>query len=63
MDGASAPEEEKLRKFGFLDVNTALANTVQAIQNAQGPITSTSKRDTTREEITAIFKETLSVEQ
>jgi hypothetical protein len=63
MDGASAPEEEKLWKFGFLDVNTTLANTVQAIQNAQGPIASTSKRDTTQEDIAAIVKEMLSEEQ
>jgi hypothetical protein len=63
MDGANTLEEETLWKFGFLDVNTALANTVQAIQNAQGLIASTSKRDTTREEITAIIKETLSEEQ
>jgi hypothetical protein len=31
MDGTNVLEEDMLRKFGFLDVNTALANTVQAI--------------------------------
>ena len=31
MDGANTPSKDTLRKFGFLDVNTTLANTVQAI--------------------------------
>jgi hypothetical protein len=62
MDGANAPEEDTLQKFGFLDVNTTLANTVQAIQNAQGPIASTNKKDTSRKVITAIVKETLNEE-
>jgi hypothetical protein len=51
MDSANVPSKDTLRKFGFLDVNTALANTVQAIQNAQGPIASSSgKKDVTRKE-------------
>jgi hypothetical protein len=63
MDGANVPSEDTLRKFGFLDVNTALANTVQAIQNAQGPIASSSgKKDVTREELTAFVKEKISEE-
>jgi hypothetical protein len=28
MDGANAPSKETLQKFGFLDINMALANTV-----------------------------------
>jgi hypothetical protein len=63
MDGANAPKEDLLRKFRFLDVNTTLANTVQDIQNAQGPIASTSKKDTSYEAITAIVKEKLNEEQ
>ena len=57
MDGANAPSEETLKKFGFLDVNTALANTIQAIQNTQSPIASSSsgKNAVTREEITALI--------
>jgi hypothetical protein len=64
MDRANVPSEETLWKFGFLDVNTALANTVQAIQNAQGPIASNnSKKDVSREELTAIVKEEIKEEQ
>ena len=60
MDGTNVPNEETLCKFGFLDVNTTLANTVQAIQNAQGPIAgSSNKKDVTCEELTTIVKETI----
>jgi hypothetical protein len=63
MDGANAPSEDTLEKFGFLDVNTALANTIQAIQNVQGPIASSNgKKDVTCEELTAFVKEKISEE-
>jgi hypothetical protein len=63
MDGANVPSKDTLRKFGFLDVNTALANTVQAIQNAQGPLASSSgKKDVTCEELTAFVKEMINEE-
>jgi deoxyribodipyrimidine photolyase len=35
MDGTNVLDEATMRKLDFLDVNTALANTVQAIQNKQ----------------------------
>ena len=38
LDGTNAPTNEELVRLGFQDVNTALANTVKAIENA------TSKR-------------------
>ena len=34
LDGTDAPTNEKLIRLGFQDVNTALANTVEAIENA-----------------------------
>ena len=60
MDGANTPIEEILRKFGFLNINTALANTVQ---NTQGPIvSSSSKKDVSCKELTAIIKEKINEE-
>ena len=37
LDGSSKPNEETLKKYGFLDVNTAPAGTVEALKNAAGP--------------------------
>jgi hypothetical protein len=37
LDGSSKPDEETLRRLGFLDVNTAIANTLEAISNAPPP--------------------------
>ena len=34
LDGTTAPTNEELIRLGFQDVNTALANTVEAIENA-----------------------------
>ena len=34
LDGTNAPTNEELVRLGFQDVNTALANTVEAIENA-----------------------------
>ena len=34
LDGTNAPSNEELIRLGFQDVNTALANTVEAIENA-----------------------------
>ena len=34
LDGTNAPTNEELIRLGFQDVNTALANTVEAIENA-----------------------------
>ena len=34
MDGINAPSNEELVRLGFQDVNTALANTIEAIENA-----------------------------
>ena len=34
LDGIDAPTAEELVRLGFTDVNTALANTIQALENA-----------------------------
>ena len=34
LDGTNAPSNEELVRLGFQDVNTALANTVESIENA-----------------------------
>ena len=34
LDGINAPSPEELTKLGFSDVNTALASTVEALENA-----------------------------
>ena len=34
LDGTNAPTNEELVRLGFRDVNTALANTIEAIENA-----------------------------
>ena len=34
MDGIDAPSAIELARLGFVDVNTALANTIQALENA-----------------------------
>ena len=58
------PSKETLRKFGFFNINLALANTVQANLNEEGPIMSNiSKKDVSREELTAIIKEKINKEQ
>ncbi|HYP43196.1 MAG TPA: hypothetical protein VEQ18_04175 [Candidatus Nitrosocosmicus sp.] len=43
LDGINAPTQEELASLGFLDVNTALANTVEAMEN--GPHKGFSKQD------------------
>ena len=37
LDGINAPSKEKLVRLGFSDVNTALANTIQALENRHAP--------------------------
>ena len=34
LDGINAPSQTELTKLGFLDINTALASTVEALENA-----------------------------
>ena len=46
LDGVNAPKTEELARLGFSDLNTALANTVQALENA--PSNSLSKSELNR---------------
>ena len=34
LDGVNPPSQEELNRLGFSDVNTSLANTVEALENA-----------------------------
>ena len=43
LDGINAPSQEELNRLGFSDVNTALANTVEALENA--PIKGLTRQD------------------
>lgn len=43
LDGANKPSDEELKKLGFEDVNTAMANTIATIEN--GPRTGFTKED------------------
>ena len=43
LDGINAPSKEKLVRLGFTDVNTALANTIQALVN--GPHQNFTNKD------------------
>lgn len=58
MDGSAKPDKLTLKKFGFLDVNNSLANTVAAIQNAPGP----SKSALLKDGITSLVEDVISKE-
>lgn len=45
LDGSSKPDEDTLRKLGFLDVNNAIASTLEAINNAPAPAKKTLTKD------------------
>jgi hypothetical protein len=55
LDGLAAPSEETLKECGFNDLNTALANIVEALENA----TPAPKRAGTKEDITTMFKDAI----
>ena len=54
LDGANAPSLEELIRLGFSDVNTALANTIEALENA--PYKPTNKA-LTKEELNKMVEE------
>jgi hypothetical protein len=39
IEGTAPPTEEKLKKYGFYDNNTALVNTIEALENRTAPNT------------------------
>ena len=57
LDRIVAPSKELLRKWGFKDLNTALASTVEALENAT--TTTPKQRTTTKGEISTLIKEAI----
>ena len=37
LDGNARPDDATLKKLGFLDINNAFADTIEALKNAPGP--------------------------
>lgn len=58
LDGSARPDNATLKKLGFYDVHTALANTVEALENVPGP----SQKPITKHDITAIVEEVITKE-
>jgi ATP phosphoribosyltransferase len=56
LDGTAAPSEDTLREWGFQDVNTTLASTAEAIENATA---APKQRTGTKEEIYSLLKEAI----
>ena len=59
LDGINAPSTTELTRLGFPDVNTALANTIQALKNA--PSTTYTKADLGKMVEEAISKGTMEI--
>jgi hypothetical protein len=45
IEGTAPPTEEKLKKYGFCDNNTALVNTIEALENRTAPNIGLTKED------------------
>jgi hypothetical protein len=45
LEGSSPPSEEKLKTFGFCDNNTALVNTIEALENRTATNSGLTKED------------------
>lgn len=58
LEGSVKPDEQTLKKLGFTDVNSALVNTVEALQNAPGP----SERPLTKRDITTLVEDVITKE-
>ena len=59
LEGTLPPSEEQQKQFGFCDINTALVNTIEAIQNAPS---SQGKKPRAEKEDIIEFKEELKTE-
>ena len=57
LDGIAVPTEEMLHDWGFHDLNTALANTVEALENATA--TTSKQRPTTKGEISTMVQDAI----
>jgi len=60
LDGTTKPNDETLQKWGVLDINTALAKTIEAIQNTAS--TCALKQSLNREELSALVEEVVAKE-
>ena len=56
LEGTLPPSDEQQKLFGFCDINTALANTLEAIQNAPN---NQGKKPRVEEVLTNVFKKDL----
>ena len=45
IEGSASPIQEKLKKYGFYDNNTALVNTIEALENRTVPNIGLTKED------------------
>ena len=59
LEGTLPPSEEQQKLFGFCDINTALTNTLEAIQNAPS---NQGKKPRVEEVLTNVFKKDLKTE-
>ena len=57
LDGTATPTEEMLCEWGFHDLNTTLANTVEAMENAT--TTTPKQKTTTKGEISTMVKDAI----
>ena len=57
LDGIAAPTKEMLRDWGFHDLNTALASTMEALENATD--TTSKQRPTTKGEISTMVQDAI----
>ena len=59
LEGTLPPSEKQQKMFRFCDINTALVNTLEAIQNAPGKL---GKKPREEKEVISEFKEVLKIE-
>lgn len=58
LDGSARPDDATLRRLGFANIDTAMANTIEALQNAPN----TAPKQLTKRDITAIVEEVVTKE-
>lgn len=58
LNGSARPDDATLRKLGFANIDTAMANTIAALQNAPN----TAPKPLTKKDITAIVEEVVTKE-
>jgi hypothetical protein len=56
LNGTATPSEKSLKEMGFNDVNTALAHTVEAMENATA---APKRKGVAKEEISSLLKDAI----